>query len=207
MYDNSKFKVFNIKNNNFIWELTNSNSRTYDSFNNSLCQLENGNIALSAFDGKHIQIISITKNTITFLFFFEYVHCSFLTKIISLPNNQIASCSSGDCLIKIWKGDVPFQSAPIKTIKFDNSPISNILYMKNKNCFISISNNGTLRVFNRTTRQYVYIFSEIKTWRTHNIIFCKLIMIELLLALEIRFICSMSQKEKSRIQLLIMSLI
>ena len=44
-------------------------------------------------------------------------HDDCITKVITLPNNRIASCSK-DMTIKIWKSNPPYSDTPINVLKW-----------------------------------------------------------------------------------------
>ena len=62
----------------------------------SICQLDDGTIVSCSWD-KSIMIGDYTINN---------VHDNIIWKLITLPNNRIASCSN-DETIKIWKSNPP----------------------------------------------------------------------------------------------------
>ena len=46
-------------------------------------------------------------------------------KVITLPNNRIASCSA-DKTIKIWKNNPPYSDIPIKVLKGHSNNVNSI---------------------------------------------------------------------------------
>ena len=89
----------------------------------SICQLNNGTIVSCSNDKSIIIGEHIINNS----------HDDWIIKVISLPNNRIASCS-WDETIKIWtlSSDIPF-----KVLKGHQDKINSILYVKEKDILIS----------------------------------------------------------------------
>ena len=86
-------------------------------------------------------------------------HDKDIFKVIALPNNRIASCSS-DRTIKIWKC-IPYSDTPIKVLKGHNNYEYPVLYIKERDIMISVSNNS-LRLWNMTTYQCVTVIQGIQ---------------------------------------------
>ena len=55
-------------------------------------------------------------------------HDSYICKVITLPNNRMASCSY-DKIIKIWRSNPPYSSTPIKILE-GHSGFNSLLYRK-----------------------------------------------------------------------------
>ena len=72
----------------------------------SICQLDDGTIVSCSYD-KSIMIGDYTINN---------AHYSWILKVITLPNNRIASCSK-DMTIRIWKSNPPYSDTPINVLK------------------------------------------------------------------------------------------
>ena len=68
----------------------------------SICQLDDGTIVSCSID-RTIMIGDYTINN---------AHDDWILKVITLPNNRIASCSQ-DKTIKIWKSNPPYSDTPI----------------------------------------------------------------------------------------------
>ena len=87
----------------------------------SICQLDNGTIVSSSYDNS----IMIGDFTI------KRAHESLIKKVITLPNDRIASCSS-DYTIKIWNSNPPYSDTPIKVLKGHRNSVTSLLYIKEK---------------------------------------------------------------------------
>ena len=88
----------------------------------SICEADDGTIVSCTRE-----TITIGENTL------KNPHDNSIFKVISLPNNRIASCS-WDETIKIWtlSSDIPF-----KVLKGHQDKINSILYVKEKDILIS----------------------------------------------------------------------
>ena len=51
----------------------------------------------------------------------------YINKVISLPNNRIASCSYYDKTIKIWKSNPPYSDTPIKVLEGHTKSVRSLL--------------------------------------------------------------------------------
>ena len=93
-----------------------------------ICTLDDGTI-VSCSNDKSIMIGNYPiKNA----------HDEVISKVISLPNNRIASCSdSHDNTIKIWKSDPPYTDTPIKILEGHNHFVWSLLYIKERDIMIS----------------------------------------------------------------------
>ena len=114
----------------------------------SICQLDDGTIVSSGNDFS----ITIGDHTI------KNAHEKFIPKVLTLPNNRIASCSYDDT-IKIWKSDPPYSDTPIKVLTV-SMPYS-IIYIKEKD--ILVSSGGKLTFWNMTTYQVINENNEVKS--------------------------------------------
>ena len=83
-----------------------------------------------------------------------------IQKIITLPNNRIASCSR-DNKIKIWKATPPYNSTPIKVLEGHINCIMSILYVKEKDLLVSALSDKTLRLWSISTYQCISIITDI----------------------------------------------
>ena len=72
----------------------------------SICQLDDGTIVSCSGD----RTIMISDYTI------KNAHDDWIAKVITLPNNRIASCSK-DNRIKIWKSNPQYSDTPIKVLE------------------------------------------------------------------------------------------
>ena len=111
----------------------------------SVCQLEDGTLVSCAYD-KSIVIGDYTiKNA----------HNDYIHKVITLPNNRIASCSN-DKKIKIWKSNPPYSDTPIKVLKGHDrcvGCVKSLLYIKERDMMVSGSTDETLRLWNMSLYQ------------------------------------------------------
>ena len=113
----------------------------------SICELEDGTIVSCSAD-KSIKIGNYTISN---------AHDEWINKVITLPNNRIAS-SSDDSKIKIWKSNPPYSNppysnTPIKVLEGHNKSIRALMYIKERNIMISGSEDKTLRLWNMSTYQ------------------------------------------------------
>ena len=111
----------------------------------SICQLDDGTI-VSCSDDHSIMIGDYTiKNA----------HDHYIWKVITLPNNRIASCSV-DMTIKIWKSNPPYSDIPIKVLTGHwDYVVNSLLYIKERDIVISGSYDMTLRLWNMSTYQCI----------------------------------------------------
>ena len=107
----------------------------------SICQLEDGTIVSCSFDA--IMIGDYTINN---------AHDRWIDKVITLPNNRIASCSD-DKTIKIWKSNPPYSDTPIKVLTGHSNSVYSLLYIKERDIMISGSMDYTLRLWNMSTNE------------------------------------------------------
>ena len=103
----------------------------------SICELEDGTIVSSSFDNT----IMIDEYKI------KDAYDGILNKLITLPNNRIASCSE-DKKIKLWKSNPPF-----KVLEGHNASVTSLLYIKDRDIMISGAIDCTLRLWNMSTYQ------------------------------------------------------
>ena len=113
----------------------------------SICELEDGTIVSCSAD-KSIKIGNYTIRN---------AHDEWINKVITLPNNRIAS-SSDDSKIKIWKSNPPYSNppysnTPIKVLEGHNKSVRALLYIKERDIMISGSEDKTLRLWNMSTYQ------------------------------------------------------
>ena len=79
-------------------------------------------------------------------------HDDYIYKVITLPNNRIASCSQ-DETIKIWKSNPHYSDTPIKVLTGHSRDVISLLYIKERDVMISGSYDKTLRLWNMSTYQ------------------------------------------------------
>ena len=83
------------------------------------------------------------------------MHRKTINKLISLPNNRFASCSS-DRTITIWN-DI----FPIKNLIGHSDQVLSIIYIKEKELLISCSSDRTLRIWDMRTFQCNTVFKNV----------------------------------------------
>jgi WD40 repeat protein len=97
----------------------------------SICEINNNKL-VSCSDDKYIIIWDLNLYVMEYKF---YAHQSYINKVIFINDkNYIVSCSE-DKTIKIWKGE--FSYSLIETIFGYESPVTNILYLINKELILS----------------------------------------------------------------------
>ena len=124
----------------------------------SICQLDDGTIVSCSKD----KSIIIGDYTI------KNAHILMICKVITLPNNRIASCS-WDNTIKIWKSEPPYSDKPIKVLEGHFGYIWSILYIQDRDIMISGSNDFTLSLWNILTYQCVTVIEEINCVSTNSL--------------------------------------
>ena len=124
----------------------------------SICQLDDGTIVSCSYDDS----IMIGDYTI------KKAHERWIYKVITLPNNRIASCSN-DYTIKIWKSNPPYCDTPIKVLEEHSNNVNSLLYIKEKELIISGSEDKTLRLWNMTTYQCVTVFEGVQCCSTNSL--------------------------------------
>ena len=125
-----------------IYDPTNNYNcaQSFERHNNgvrSICLLDDGNIVSCSFE----QSIVIGNYRI------KYAHDKPIFKIITLPNNRVATCSM-DLTIKIWKSNPPYNDKPIKVLYGHNKCVHTLLYIKERDIMISGSSDNTIRMWN-----------------------------------------------------------
>ena len=134
--DDKTIRIYNPSNDFCCEKVITRNSYDIKSF----CQLENGTFASASIDGSIIfEDYKINK-----------AHTDWINKIISLPKNRIASCST-DKTIKIWKIDYPYSN--IAVLFGHKEKVISLLYIKERDVMISGASDGTLRLWNMSTYQ------------------------------------------------------
>ena len=121
-----------------------------------LCQLDDGFIVSCLADNS----ITIGNYTI------KNAHAQWINKVITLPNNRIASCSD-DKTIKIWKSNPPYSDTPITVLKGHSNWVHSLLFIKERDIIISGSWDETLRLWNISTYQCITVIEEVECWSTN----------------------------------------
>ena len=117
----------------------------------SICQLDDGTIVSCSRD----------ESIIIGDYIIEHAHNEWILKVITLPNNRIASCSE-DVTIKIWKSNPPYIKIPIKELEGHSGSVSCLLYINEKDIMISSSwNDRTIRLWNMSTYQCLTVIKKI----------------------------------------------
>ena len=86
-------------------------------------------------------------------------HNNKISKVITLPNNRIASCSY-DRTIIIWKSNPPYCNVRIKVLKGHSDSVNSLLYIKERDIMISGADK-TLRIWNMSTYQCVTVIERV----------------------------------------------
>ena len=108
----------------------------------SICQLDDGTMVSCSRD----------KTIIIGDYVIHKAHEKIIIKIITLPNDRIASCS-WDNTIKIWKSNPPYSNTPIKILKGHHNPVNSLVFIKERDLLISGAKDKTLRLWNMSTYQ------------------------------------------------------
>ena len=138
-------KIFNPFKNYHCDEVIETESKTIS----SICQLDNGTIVSSSYN-KSIQIGA---------FIIKEAHNDWINKVITLPNNRIASCSN-DKTIKIWKTDPLHIYSLLKKIEI-HCPVINIIYIKERDLMICGSFDGPLQLWYISSNKCLKVIKNI----------------------------------------------
>ena len=82
-----------------------------------------------------------------------------IVKVITLPNNRIASYSD---TIKIWKSDPPYSDTPIKVLTGHSGRVNCLVYLTERNKLLSVSVDKTLRLWDISTYQCETIIENVE---------------------------------------------
>ena len=140
---NSNYKVEQVIQSNYI---------------NSMCQLEDGTIA------------SCSKLGAVYIgeFAIENAHEQEVTKIISLPNNRIASCSF-DKTIKIWNCTKPYSDTPIVVLEKQTEYVYSMIYIKERDLIAAGTGKSKIQFWSMLTYQCVSIIKGVECWNRNAI--------------------------------------
>ena len=122
----------------------------------SICEVDDGTIVSCSWDHS-IMLGDYTINN---------AHDDWIYKVITLPNNRIAS-SSEDKTIKIWKSNIPYSDTPIKVLEGHDTGVISIVYIKEKDIVISASSNGKLCLWNMSTYKSVKVIEGVECSSTN----------------------------------------
>ena len=95
-------------------------------------------------------------------------HDSWIWKVITLPNNRIASCSADDT-IKIWKSNPRYSDTPIKVLEGHSFFVTSLLYIKERDILISGSRDDTLHLWNMSTYQCDKVIEGVECYSTNSL--------------------------------------
>ena len=124
----------------------------------SICQLDDGTI-VSCSNAQSIMIGD---------YIIKEAHDDYIYKVITLPNNRIASCSA-DETIKIWKSNPPYIDIPIKVLRGHSNYVNSLLYIKERDVMISRSYDSTLRLWNMSTYQCITVIKGVYCCFTNSL--------------------------------------
>ena len=133
--------------------------RRHSEWIHSICQLDDGTI-VSCSGNKYDRTIMIGDYTI------NNAHDSWILKVITLPNNRIASCSK-DMTIKIWKSNPPYSDTPIKVLEGHRYKVASLLYIKERD--VMLSGSVTLRIWNMSTYQCDKVIEGVRCCFTNSL--------------------------------------
>ena len=117
----------------------------------SICELNDGTIVSCSLD----------KSIIIGDYIINNAHNDCIFKVITLPNNRIASCSK-DNRIKIWKSNPQYSDTPIKVLEGLSGVFCSILYIKERDIMISVSSEKTLLLWNMQTYKYDKVINGVE---------------------------------------------
>ena len=121
-----------------------------------MCQLEDGTITLCSKVGA----VYIGE------FVIDNAHEQEVTKIISLPNNRIASCSF-DKTIKIWNCTKPYSDTPIVVLKTEC--VYTMIYIKERDLIAAGTGKSKVQLWSMLTYQCVTIIEGVECWNKNAI--------------------------------------
>ena len=141
--------------------------KKYD-YANSIAEVENGNI-VSVTNDKSIYVYSITKDSYKIELIIEKAHNKTINKVIVLPNNIIATCSS--VKIKLWDMSTYLKKEPIRTLEGNvKRGFFSLMYFKPKNYLISGGlKEEDLYIWNLETYQCVSVFKGVEGYYENNL--------------------------------------
>ena len=109
----------------------------------SICELDDGTIVSCSWD----------KSIIIGDYSIKNAHSNYINKVITLPNNRIASCAGQT--IKVWKSEPPYNENDnlIKILQGHLKWVVSILYIQEMDILLSVSLDNTIRLWNMSTYQ------------------------------------------------------
>ena len=118
---------------------------------------------LSIFELEDDTLVFGTKQDSLIIGAFRIInaHLHWVTKVIPISNNRIASCSY-EKTIKIWNSSPPYNNKPLKELQGHDVNVSDILFLKEKDLLISGAIDGLLIIWNMTTYDSVSIIKGVK---------------------------------------------
>ena len=157
-----KIKVFDPKNNYNL----DIEAKVEWCTSDGLCQVDSGLIVTS---GKgNIHLFSLTKDSAKSEFVIEEASCD-INKILSLPNNQFASCSK-DSTVKIWSADQPFTDIPIAVLDPETDNRANsVIYIKESNKIVVGMDEG-MTIWSNETYELLKMIKGVKCNYRHPLV-------------------------------------
>ena len=101
-----------------------------------LCELTNGNLITNFgnYESDEFVVFTIEKDSIYKVGVIKNIKAKFSKDLIPLSKNRFAVGKYKE--LSIWKGDVPFQNEPLKSIQFDELYIEKILKLEGKEILV-----------------------------------------------------------------------
>lgn len=152
---NKIIKIYN-PNNDYVCDIT--IIKPHKMGIRAICQLYDETFVTCS--GKEIKFWSISSDAYECLFTLTNPYEDFINKVVSLPNNHLASCSN-DKTIKIWNMNKPYNTTAIKIMEGHTNNVTSLKYFKEKNFLISGAYDSTLRIWNMNTYQCVNIVKNV----------------------------------------------
>ena len=101
-----------------------------------LCELTNGNLITNFgnYESDEFVVFTIEKDLIYKVGVIKNIKAKFKNDLIPLTKNRFAVGKYKE--LSIWKGNVPFQNEPLKSIEFDGLHIERVLQLEGKEILV-----------------------------------------------------------------------